>query len=123
MSQTFYATIELLVGKWGSILSERRVEFMRERAGLYSSRIAEAGAFLDKCVGFVHGTTLFVSRPGGGLQRVCYRGHKRRHGLVFEAVFDPDARPRAGRQQYCSKIRIIIGGRRPRVTITEKPCR
>ena len=90
LSQIFYATIELLVVKWGSLLSEWRVEFMRERAGLYSSRIAEAGAFLDKCVGFVDGTALFVSRPGGGLKRVCYSGHKRRHAVKFLNVLTPD---------------------------------
>jgi len=63
---------------------------MRERAGLYSSRIAEARAFLDRCVGFVDGTALFVSRSGGGLQRVCYSGHKRRHAVKFLNVLNPD---------------------------------
>jgi len=90
LSQIFYATIELLVVKWGSLLSEWRVEFMRERADLYSSKIAEAGAFLDKCVVFVDGTALFVSRPGGGLQRICYSGNKRRHAVKFLNVWTPD---------------------------------
>ena len=32
----------------------------------------------------------FVSRPGGGLQRASYSGHKRKHALKFHNVLTPD---------------------------------
>ena len=72
----FYATVEVMMHKWGHILTEWRVEFVRARAPLYSTRIEAAGAYLDKCVGFIDGTAILVALPGGGPQRACYRGHK-----------------------------------------------
>jgi len=86
----FYATLEVLMHRWDPLLSEWRVDFLRERAALYSTRIEEAGAYLDKCVGFIDGTTIFVSRPGRGFQRACYSGHKRRHAIKFQSVITPD---------------------------------
>lgn len=57
---------------------------------MYSVTIKVAGADLDKCVGFIDGTAIFVARPGGGLQRACNSGHKRRHALKFQGVLTPD---------------------------------
>jgi len=41
-------------------------------------------------------------------------------GMGFEAVFDPDARPRADRKQSCTFIRTLIGKRRSEVAATEE---
>jgi len=86
----FYATLEVLMRRWDPLLSEWRVDFLRERAALYSTKIEEAGAYLDKCVGCIDVTTILVSRPGGGFQRACYSGHKRRHAIKFQSVITPD---------------------------------
>jgi len=86
----FYATVEGKTNKWGHLLTEWRVDFVRARAPLYSARIEAAGAYLDKCVGFIDETAIFVSRPGGGLQRACYSGRKRRHAVKFQGVLTPD---------------------------------
>jgi len=52
--------------------------------------ILDSGAYLDRCVGFIDGTTIFVARPGGGYQRACYSGHKRKHSIKFQSVLTPD---------------------------------
>jgi len=70
------ASVDRFVSMWGHLLSEWMGDFMRERAPRFAARIEAAGASLDRCVGFIDGTALFVSRPGGGLQRACYSGHK-----------------------------------------------
>lgn len=57
---------------------------------MYASRIEQSGAFLDRCVGFIDGTALFIPWPGGGLQRACYSGHKRRHAIKYQSVLSPD---------------------------------
>lgn len=86
----FYATVEVILSQWGALLSDWHGTFMRERAPLYASRIEQSGAFLDRCVGFIDGTALFIPRPGAGLQRACYSGHKRRHAIKFQSVLTPD---------------------------------
>jgi len=86
----FLASVARFVSKWGHLLSEWRGDFMRERSPLFAARIEAAGASLDKCVGFIHGTALFVSLPGGGLLRACYSGHKRKHALKSQNVLTPD---------------------------------
>lgn len=86
----FNATVEEILSQWGVLLSEWRGASMRERAHLYASKIEQSGGFLDRCVGFIDGTALFIPRPGGGLQRSCYSGHKRRHAIKFQSVLTPD---------------------------------
>ena len=86
----FYSTVWALMDKWGFLLCEWRVCFMRARAAFYSEKIAGSGAYLDRCVGFIDGTAIFIARPGGGLQRACYSGHKRKHALKFQNVLTPD---------------------------------
>jgi len=90
LCQIFYTTVVMMMDKWGALLTEWRMEFMRDRAALYAEKIEEAGAYLDRCVGFVDGTAIFISRPGGGLQRACYSGHKRHHAVKFQNVLIPD---------------------------------
>jgi len=86
----FLASVDMFLSKWGHLLSEWRGDFMRERAPRFAARIEAAGASLDRCMGFIDGTALFVSRPGGGLQRACYRSHKRKHALKFPNVLTLD---------------------------------
>lgn len=47
---------------------------------------------LDRGVNILNGTAIFVPRPGGGLQRACYSGHKRKHAAKFREVLTPDGR-------------------------------
>jgi len=86
----FHATVQVVMARWGSLLSEWRVDFLRERAVTYAQKILDSGAYLDRWVGFIDGTTIFVARPGGGYQRACYSGHKRKHAIKFQSVLTPD---------------------------------
>ncbi|GAV09608.1 hypothetical protein RvY_19113 [Ramazzottius varieornatus] len=51
--------------------------------------IQEKGAPYDKCTGFIDGTVCAVARPSR-LQRHLYNGHKRKHGLKYQAVGLPN---------------------------------
>ena len=56
---------------------------------IYSNAIADKGAALHNCFGFVDGTVRPVCRPGEH-QRVIYNGHKRVHALKFQCVALPN---------------------------------
>jgi len=86
----FYATLPMMMEKWGANLNERRVEFLRERAALYAENIEGTSEYLDRCAGFIDGTAIFIARPGGGLQQACYSGHERKHAVKFQSVLTPD---------------------------------
>ena len=86
----FYATVAMMMEEWGANLTEWRVEFVRERAALYSEKIEGTGAYLDRCVGFTDGTAIFIARPGGGWQRACCSGHKRKHAVNIQSILIPD---------------------------------
>jgi len=75
--------------KWGHLLTRWRGELMAERAAVYSDAVRRRGAPFQTCVGFIDGTAVHVARPGGGIQRACYSGHKRRHVLNFQSVTTP----------------------------------
>ena len=55
---------------------------------IYSNPIADKGAALHNCFGFIDGTVRPVCRPGEH-QRVIYNGHKRVHALKFQCVALP----------------------------------
>jgi len=63
---------------------------MAERAAAYAATIAGKDAMLQKYVGFFDGTLIRIARPGHGLQRVCYSGHKRCHAIKFQSICTPD---------------------------------
>ena len=50
---------------------------------IYSNAIADKGAALHNCFGFVDGTVRPVCRPGEH-QKVIYNGHKTVHALKFQ---------------------------------------
>lgn len=56
---------------------------------LYANAIAQKGAALPNCFGFVDGTVRPICRPGKN-QRFVYNGHKRVHSLKFQSVALPN---------------------------------
>ena len=56
---------------------------------IYSDAVAAKGAALQNCFGFIDGTVYLICRPGEQ-QRILYNGHKRLHGLKFQAVALPN---------------------------------
>jgi len=83
-------TVERLMSKRGHLLRKWRGEFMAERAAVSADAVRRRGARLQTCVSFIDGISIHVARPGGGLQRACYSGHKRRYVRKFQSVTTPD---------------------------------
>jgi len=54
----------------------------------YADAIAEQGAPLDNCFGFIDGTVRPISRPVE-LQEVVFNGHKRVHSIKFQSMTVP----------------------------------
>ena len=54
----------------------------------YAIAVAEKGAALDNCYGFIDGTVRPICRPQDN-QRVVYNGHKRVHAIKFQSVTVP----------------------------------
>lgn len=52
---------------------------------MYADAVADKGAALSNCFGFVDGTVRPICRPGKD-QKVVYNGHKRVHALKFQSV-------------------------------------
>ena len=55
----------------------------------YADAIADKGAALQNCFGFVDGTVRPIFRPMHN-QRVVYNGHKRVHSLKFQSIVVPN---------------------------------
>lgn len=72
------------------MFSEWCDDFMRERAPMYAKKIEEAGAYLDRCFGFMDGTAIFIALQGGGLHIACYSGHKTKNAFKFQSVLTPE---------------------------------
>lgn len=54
----------------------------------YADAIAEQGALLDNCFGFIDGTVRPISRPVE-LQEVLFNGHKRVHSIKYQSMTVP----------------------------------
>ena len=55
----------------------------------YANAVADKGAALQNCFGFVDGTVRPICRPKHN-QRIVYNGHKRVHSLKFQSVVVPN---------------------------------
>ncbi|PFX23931.1 hypothetical protein AWC38_SpisGene11500 [Stylophora pistillata] len=61
----------------------------RDKLRVYADAIADKGAALSNCFGFVDGTVRPICRPGQD-QKIVYNGHKRVHALKFQSVSLPN---------------------------------
>lgn len=78
-----------LSNKFQQVLSLDTSRLTREKLDEYERAIRNAGAPLERCWGFIDGTLRKICRPSR-FQRVAFSGHKRTHGLKFQAVATPD---------------------------------
>jgi len=92
LSEVFYECAEKLYKGHGELVTKFRGSLLRQRASLYAAAIHNSGGPLDNCVGFIDGTKLRISRPGGPavIQQSVYSGHKRLHCLTFQTITTPD---------------------------------
>lgn len=63
-------------------------KFYEESVALYTDHMKEKGSPMDKCVGFVYCTNIWMDSPGRiySLPRVYYSRHKRMPSLVYHTV-------------------------------------
>lgn len=92
MSEVFLETLEAFSPNMNALLCSFRVDLLHCKAVHYAQCIAGQGAPLERCVGFLDCTKVFISRPGGPAcnQKACYSGHKRAHCLVYLTITTPD---------------------------------
>lgn len=110
VSECVTTMVSLLYRNWAQLLDFHRSRFDVAHLRRYQAIIRRTGCPLERCVGFIDGTLRPTSRPGED-QRVVYNGHKRVHGLKFQAVVTPDgivshlAGPHCGNKHDSSILR------------------
>ena len=92
LSEIFWESLERFIETRGDLMTgEICSEFVAERAQLYSEAVHQKSNAMSNCIGFIDGTVIGISRPGGyRMQNVVYNGHKRKHALKYQAVVTPD---------------------------------
>ena len=92
LSEMFWEPLEKFIIRNGALICSLRPGFWRKRIGPHAERISAKGCMMENCVGFIDGSKLRMSRPGGQnlIQRAAYSGHKRFHCLNFQTITVPD---------------------------------
>ena len=88
-SRFLKAAFQFIHSKWGHLLYWHDGRLTSQKLAFFASRIANAGAPLSKCVGFIDGTLRPCSRPEED-QRLAYNGHRRIHAIKFQGIMGPD---------------------------------
>lgn len=76
----------------GHLLSTFRGDLEISHAHLYAEAIYNAGAPLERCIGFIDCTKIQMERPSGPntSQMNCFPGAKRFHCMKYQIVITPD---------------------------------
>ena len=90
LCEIFYEMVDHFYSCYGSLVCEFRDSFVQRRAELYSSAIFKCDVPLDKCIGFIDGTNIFIKRPKETAQRATYSGHKKRNSIKMQTITTPD---------------------------------
>lgn len=69
LSEVFYEKLNSLFDNCTKIVTDFRNDLIKDRAGLYSTAVTEKGGLLDKCVGFMDGIKIQITRNGGPTSR------------------------------------------------------
>jgi hypothetical protein len=90
LSSVFVDACQFLAGKWGEVL-RWHPSLTYERLKAFEAGVICAGGS-PRIWGFVDGTFRGFCRPSGGFeeQLAAYSGHKKAHGMVWQAVVTPD---------------------------------
>ena len=90
LANCFNFTLDFIYNRWGHLLSNFNQPFLSQQClEEYCLKIAQSGAPLINCWGFIDGTVRQICRPGQD-QKVCYNGHKRVHALKFQSILTPN---------------------------------
>jgi hypothetical protein len=114
LSEIFWEALEMLLYSRGHLITgDLSKAHLEANASKYAAAISSKEPAMSGCVGFIDGTVIAVSRPtDNSLQAVVYNGHKRRHGLKFQALVTPDglilhaAGPLEGRRHDWTMFRL-----------------
>lgn len=88
ISAIFHWALQHLAEKFASILTLDSHRLNAAKLAEYAAAIQGAGG-LGNCWGFIDGTLREICRPTR-FQRAAFSGHKRCHGLKFQAIATPD---------------------------------
>lgn len=69
--EIFYEMFEHFYQCYGDLICTVRDDFVQERGKIYSREIENFGAPLDRFVGFIDGTNIFISKSKDG-EAKCY---------------------------------------------------
>ena len=89
VSEILLWEIDFLVNRYREVLTLDTRRLTAERIAEFAAAIRDKGAPVAKVWGFIDGTFRKTCRPSL-FQRVVFSGHKRAHGLKFQAVVTPD---------------------------------
>lgn len=81
--------VDFIYKKWKHLLGFHESRFSIEQLRRYAEATHDFGCPLDGCVGFIDGTMRPCARPQLH-QRHLFSGHKRQHGVKFQAIVTPD---------------------------------
>lgn len=92
LSEIFWQLLHDFNPMYETLIQLLRMILVQNGVRMYADCISESGAPLPNCLGFMDGTKIFMSRPGGpnANQRSRYMEHKRLHCLIYLAITTPD---------------------------------
>lgn len=80
--------VQFLAARFGALIYFDK-QRLQDNLNRFSKAVADAGAPLTNCWGFLDGTARKCARPVRG-QKVMYSGHKRSHCFKYQSVVTPD---------------------------------
>ena len=91
MSVIFNETLDYVWDRFAHLLTDMDQSWLDATSlASYSAAIHAKGAPLNNCFGFIDGTVRAIDRPSGQIQRACFNGHKRFHGIKFQSIALPN---------------------------------
>ena len=72
----FNTVLQFVHGRFKHLLTWDHVQLDNNVLSGFAEAVTDKGAPLTCCVGFIDGTVRQILRPGKGLQKVFYNGHK-----------------------------------------------
>lgn len=89
VSRIFNLTVGRIHDQFGAMLY-LHPSLSTQRMQFYADAITTSHPIIHNVWGFIDGTCNFICRPGAGLQRICYSGHKKTHCLKFQLIVAAD---------------------------------
>jgi hypothetical protein len=106
----FNAVLDPMSNRWGHLLQINPNNVTDEQLKRLAEAVTAKGAPVMHCFGFLDGTLRGIARPSQN-QGAAYNGHKRKHGLKYQALTAPNGMiadmwgPMAGARHDASMLR------------------